>query len=411
MSNRVVVTGIGAVTPIGNDAQSYIDNLMFSKLGIAPITNFDATDTGITVAGELKDFEAEQRLDKKQAKRMDKFSQYAVYTAIEAMEDAKLSKGDVNPEDLGVIYGSGIGGLTTIQEQVIKMNEKGSKRVSPLFVTNSITNMAAGNISIEFNAQNTSQTVVTACASATNAIGNAFEHIKNGKAKVMITGGAEASINRIGISGFAALTALSSAEDPTKASVPFDKERHGFVMGEGAATLILENYEYAKSRGAKILAEITGYGSTSDAYHMTQPNPEGLGAMKAMKMALDQGGHTVEEVDYINAHGTSTPANDSAESAAINKLFESNDHYKVSSTKSMTGHLLGAAGAIEAVATIGALKLGKLPENVGYKNKDENCDIPLVTNSGETCDVKLAISNSFGFGGHNAVLAFEKWGA
>ncbi|MDN6029263.1 MAG: beta-ketoacyl-ACP synthase II [Lactobacillus sp.] len=407
--NRVVVTGIGAVTPIGNDAPTYIKALLASKVGVGPITKFDAGQTGIHVAAEVKDFDPTKRLDKKAVKRMDAFSCYALYSAVEAMTQAGLIDGGVDPDDLGVIYGSGIGGLTTIEEQVIKMHEKSPKRVSPLFVPNSIINMAAGNLSIHFHAQNTSQGIVTACSSGTNAIGNAFEYIKAGKAKVMIAGGTEASVNEIGIAGFASLTALSKADDPMKASIPFDKDRNGFVMGEGAGTLILEDYDHAKARGAEILAEVVGYGTTSDAYHITAPNPEGKGAYKAMKQAIDEGGIATSEVDYINAHGTSTHANDSAEAAAIANLFKDNDHVKVSSTKGMTGHALGAAGALEAVGVVGAMRHNQMPVNVGVQNQDPECPVTLVTAGNAKAPVKYAISNSFGFGGHNAVLAFKRW--
>ncbi|MGF2384425.1 beta-ketoacyl-ACP synthase II [Lentilactobacillus otakiensis] len=405
--SRVVVTGMGAVTPIGNDVDSFLENLFASKVGIAPITKFDSEPTGITVAGEVKDFDPLKRVDKKFAKRNDLFCTYALYSATEAMENAGLLDGGVDPEELGVIYGSGIGGLTTIEQQVIKMHDKSPKRVSPLFVPDSIINMAAGNISIAFNAKNTSQAIVTACSSGTNAIGNAFEYIKQGKAQVMIAGGTEASVNEIGIAGFAALTALSKATDPTKASIPFDKDRNGFVMGEGSGTLILEDYDHAKARGAKILAEVVGYGTTSDAYHMTAPDPEGTGAKRAMQQAVKEAGIDETQVDYINAHGTSTHANDSAEAKAINEVFANNDHVKVSSTKGMTGHALGAAGAIEAVATIGAIQHNQMPVNVGVVNQDEECDVDLVDDSNKHAEVNYAISNSFGFGGHNAVIAFK----
>lgn len=404
---RVVVTGMGTVNPLGNDVKSFLDNMFDSKVGISKITKFDATETGITVAGEVKDFDPTVRMDKKAARRNDAFSNYAVYSAKEAMEMAGLNEDNVDPYMLGVIYGSGIGGLTTIEEQVIKMHDKGPKRVSPLFVPNSIANMAAGNIAIEFNALNTSQAVVTACSSGTNAIGNAFEFIKSGKADVMIAGGAEASVNEIGISGFAALTALTKSEDPMNASIPFDKDRNGFVLGEGAGTLILESYDHAKARGANILCEIVGYGTTSDAYHMTAPDPEGKGAMRAMQQAIDEANIPASDVDYINAHGTSTKANDSAESKAIADVFKDNDHVKVSSTKSMTGHLLGAAGAIEAVAVVGSIQRNQMPVNVGVKNQDEECPVDLVTEDNKKGAVNVAISNSFGFGGHNAVLAFK----
>ncbi len=339
---------------------------------------------------------------------MDNFSRYAVYSAMEAMENAGLSKGDYDPYDLGVIYGSGIGGLTTIQEQAIKMSKKGPGRVSPFFVPNSIINMAAGNISINLDARNTSQAIVTACSSGTNAIGDAYEHIKNGKAKLMIAGGSEASVNELGIAGFAALSALSTSETVENGSIPFDKNRNGFVMGEGAGTLILEDYDHAKARGAKILGEIVGYGTTSDAYHLTAPRPDGAGAIAAMKQAVDEGDIKTSDLDYVNAHGTSTHANDSAESKAISTLFSDNDHIKVSSTKGMTGHALGAAGALEAVITVGALNRGQMPVNVGVKEQDPECDVNLVNEENKKSDVTTAISNSFGFGGHNAVLAFKK---
>lgn len=406
---RVVITGMGAVTPLGNSAAEFIDGILKSQVGIAPITKFDATATGITVAGEVKDFDATKRIDKKSAKRNDLFTQYAMYSAAEAFENAGLSDGGVDPEELGVIYGSGIGGLTTIEEQVIKMHEKGPKRVSPLFVPNAIVNMAAGDVAIMINAQNTSQGIVTACSSATNAIGNAFEYLQLGKAQVIVTGGSEASVNQIGIAGFASLTALSKSEDPQQASIPFDRDRNGFVMGEGAATLVLETLDHAQQRHAPILAEVVGYGTTSDAYHMTAPDPEGKGAMRAMQQALNQAHITPDQVDYINAHGTSTAANDSAEAQAIERLFGQNSHVKVSSTKGMTGHLLGAAGAIEAVATIGAMQQSQMPVNVGVQHQDEVCPVTLVNDENKQAPVEYALSNSFGFGGHNAVIALKRW--
>lgn len=405
---RVVITGMGAVTPLGNTTREFLDGIQNGRVGIGPITKFDA-DTGVTVAGEVPDFDPTVWMSAKTAKRMDLFSQYALYSAMEAMTTAGLVDGGVDPLELGVIYGSGIGGLGTIEQQVIKMHDKGPKRVSPLFVSNSIINMAAGNLSIQFNAQNVSQAVVTACASATNAIGNAFDTIRLGRAQVMITGGAEASVNEIGIAGFAALTALSRSTDPERASMPFDANRNGFVMGEGAATLVLEELEHAQARGAHIYGEVVGYGSTADAYHVTAPDPSGAGAIRAMAQAVDEAGITPAEVGYINAHGTATMANDQAESRAIKSLFGDAD-VLVSSTKGMTGHLLGAAGAIEAVATVGALN-GELPVNVGCFDQDPECDVQLVTPSNRQRQVDYALSNSFGFGGHNAVLTFKRWGA
>lgn len=407
---RVVITGMGAITPIGNDAKTFIENVLAGKNGIAPITKFDASETGITNAGEVDDFDVRQRVGKKQGKRMDLFSQYAVHSALEAVEQAGINEDNTNPYDMGVIYGSGIGGLTTIQEQVTKMNEKGPKRVSPMFVPTAISNMGAGNIALRVGAKNICTTVVTACASATNAIGEAYRQIKEGRAKVMLTGGSEASVNEIGIAGFAALTALSKEVDPNKASLPFDKDRSGFVMGEGGATLVLESLEHAQARGAKILGEIVGYGATCDAYHLTSPDPSGEGAARAMQQAIDEAGITPDDVDYINAHGTATHANDSGESKAINRVFGIDSDVLVSSTKSMTGHLLGAAGAIEAVATVGGLMKGILPPNINLKNQDEECTVNIVkTGENQRQDATYAISNSLGFGGHNAVLAFKKW--
>ncbi|CAI2643537.1 3-oxoacyl-[acyl-carrier-protein] synthase 2 [Apilactobacillus kunkeei] len=409
MEKRVVITGIGAVSPLGNDANTFLDNIFASKTGIAPISKFDASETGVTLAAEVKDFDPLERIDKKISKRMDDFSRYALYSAYEAMEQAGLKEGEFDPDELGVIYGSGIGGLTTIQEQAIKMSKKGPGRVSPFFVPNSIINMAAGNISINLNARNTSQAIVTACSSGTNAIGDAFDYIRFGKAKMMITGGSEASVNELGIAGFAALSALSTSEKVEDGSIPFDKDRNGFVMGEGAGTLVLEELEHAKARGANILAEVVGYGTNSDAYHLTAPRPDGSGAVDAMKLALKDANVDPKDVDYVNAHGTSTHANDSAESQAIKKVFADNDHIKVSSTKGMTGHALGAAGSLEAVIMVGALQRQQMPVNYGVKNIDPQVEVELVNEDNKKSPVNYEISNSFGFGGHNAVLVFKKY--
>ena len=407
---RVVITGMGAVAPNGNGIQEFISNSFAGKVGIKAIKKFDAKPTGITVAGEIDDFDPNDVIGKKAARRMDLYSQYALQSAIEAMEMAEINETNTKPVDMGVIYGSGIGGLTTIQEQIIKMHDKGPKRVSPMFVPMSIANMAAGNISIHFNAQNICTSIVTACATGTNAIGEAFRQVKEGRAKVMIAGGSEASVNEIGIAGFAALTALSQATDPLKASLPFDKARQGFVLGEGGATLVLEDLEHAQKRGANILGEIVGYGATSDAYHITSPDPTGAGAARAMELAIKEAGVSPSEISYINAHGTATHANDEGESKAINQVFGSDSHVRVSSTKGMTGHLLGAAGAIEAVLTVVALQNGQLPLNIGCFNQDPKCSVNLVTaENSDASNARYAISNSFGFGGHNAVLAFKKW--
>lgn len=401
---------MGAVAPNGNGIQEFISNSFAGKVGIKTIKKFDANSTGITVAGEIDNFDPNDVIGRKAARRMDLYSQYALQSAIEAMEMAEINETNTKPVDMGVIYGSGIGGLTTIQEQIIKMHDKGPKRVSPMFVPMSIANMAAGNISIHFNAQNICTSIVTACATGTNAIGEAFRQVKEGRAKVMIAGGSEASVNEIGIAGFAALTALSQATDPLKASLPFDKARQGFVLGEGGATLVLEDLEHAQKRGANILGEIVGYGATSDAYHITSPDPTGAGAARAMKLAIKEAGINPSEISYINAHGTATHANDEGESKAINQVFGSDSNVRVSSTKGMTGHLLGAAGAIEAVLTVATLQKGQLPLNIGCFNQDPNCSVNLVTaENSEASNARYAISNSFGFGGHNAVLAFKKW--
>lgn len=406
---RVVITGMGAITPLGNDVQTFTVNAYAGKVGIGPITKFDAEETGIAVAGEVKDFDPAEKVGKKAAKRMDLFSQYAVASAVEAVEQAGLTEENTRSEDLGVIYGSGIGGLTTIQEQIIKMHEKGPQRVSPMFVPTTIANMAAGNIAIRFHAQNICTAIVTACATGTNSIGEAYRQIKEGRAQAMICGGAEASVNEIGIAGFAALNALSKEKDPARASIPFDKKRSGFVLGEGAGTLVLESLEHAQSHGAKILGEVVGYGSNCDAYHITAPEPTGQPAARAMQEAIVEAGITADQVGYINAHGTSTHANDASESLAIRKVFGENSNVQVSSSKSMTGHLLGAAGAIEAVLTVDALQRQVLPPNVGLTEQDEECDINVVKTATPDPALQYAISNSLGFGGHNAVLAFRRW--
>ncbi|MBA2914403.1 beta-ketoacyl-ACP synthase II [Limosilactobacillus frumenti] len=407
---RVVITGMGAIAPNGNGLDKFVNNTLAGKVGIKPISKFDASETGITVAGEIDDFDPKAVVGKKAARRMDLYSQYAIQTADEAMKMAGIDEENTHPEDLGVIFGSGIGGLTTIQEQVIKMHDKGPRRVSPMFVPMAISNMAAGNIAIRFNAQNICTSITTACATGTNSIGEAYRQIKEGRAQAMIAGGSEASVNEIGIAGFAALNALSTTPDPLKASLPFDKDRNGFVLGEGAGALVLESLEHARKRGARIIGEVVGYGATGDAYHITAPDPTGKGAARAMQAAIDEAGIQADDVDYINAHGTATHANDSGESLAINKVFGKDSSVLVSSTKGMTGHLLGAAGAIEAVITVAALAKGKLPQNVGCFNQDPECNVHLVNATNQDAPTAdYALSNSFGFGGHNAVLAFRKW--
>lgn len=406
---RVVITGLGAVTPVGNSTEDFWNGIFNGEVGIAPITKFDATETGVTVAGEVKYFDPSARVGKRESRKMDLFSQYAVHAAGEALEQADLADGVDNPDRFGVIMGTGIGGLTTIEQQVIKMHDKGPKRVSPMFVPNAIPNMVSGNVSMRYGAKGINYTVSTACASATNAIGEAFWRIQSGKMDVMITGGSEASVNEMGISGFAALTALSTEPDPLKASTPFDVNRHGFVLGEGSGVLILESLEHAQARGANIIAEIVGYGSNADAYHLTSPTPDGSGPAGSVKLALDDAGIQPDDIDYVNAHGTATGANDAAESKAMEAVFGKNG-VLVSSTKGMTGHLLGAAGAIEAIAAIGSLVREELPVNVGLTEQDpETAGVTLVNDDNKHVAPNYVLSANYGFGGHNAVVIFKKW--
>ncbi|MCT0039962.1 beta-ketoacyl-ACP synthase II [Weissella confusa] len=406
---RVVVTGLGAVTPVGNTANDFLDGIFNSQVGIAPITKFDATETGVTVAGEVKGFDPAERVGKREARKMDLFSQYAVHSAGEALENAGLADGVDNPDRFGVIMGNGIGGLTTIEEQVIKMHDKGPQRVSPMFVPNAIPNMVSGNVSMRYGAKGINYTLSTACASATNAIGEAFWRIQSGKYDVMVTGGSEATVNEMGISGFAALTALSTEPNPLEASKPFDVNRHGFVMGEGSGILVLESLEHAQARGAKIIAEVVGYGANSDAYHLTSPTPDGSGPAGSVKLALQDAGIEASDIDYVNAHGTATGANDAAESKAMELVFGKNG-VLVSSTKGMTGHLLGAAGAIEAIAAIGALVREQLPVNVGVTEQDpETAGVTLVNDDNKFVAPNYVLSANYGFGGHNAAIIFKKW--
>ncbi|MCD1023386.1 MULTISPECIES: beta-ketoacyl-ACP synthase II [Enterococcus] len=410
--NRVVITGYGVASPIGNDAQTFLDSLKEGKNGIGEITQFDASQTGITVAAEVKDFPFDKYFIKKDAKRMDKFSLFGIYAALEAVAMSGLDTKQMDVDRFGVMVSSGIGGLQTIQDQVIRMHDKGPKRVSPMFVPMSIVNMVAGNIALKVGAKGICTSTVTACASGTHSIGEAFRNIKHGYADVILAGGAEASINEIGISGFAALTALTNESNPDKASVPFDENRSGFVMGEGGGVVVVESLEHAQARGANILAEIVGYGANCDAYHMTAPNPDGSGAGKAMKLAMQEAGITPKDVDYINAHGTSTPANDVAEAKAIQYgLGEGYKDTYVSSTKSMTGHLLGAAGGVEAIASILALQHQFVPPTINVTKQDPAIDLNVVTNQAKEAELKYAMSNSLGFGGHNAVICLKRWEA
>lgn len=409
--NRVVITGMGAITPLGNTVEAFWDGLKNGKNGIAPITKFDASETGITVAAEVKDFDPTLYMDRKEYKRMDLYSQYAVAAAVQAVENAGLEVDKIDATRFGVIIGSGIGGLCEMESGIIKMHNKGPKRVPPMFVPMTIGNMAAGNTSIKVGAKGVSLDIVTACASATNSIGEAYRNIKHGYSDVILAGGAEGTICEIGIAGFAALTALSESTDPDRASIPFDKERNGFVMGEGAGVLLLESLEHAQKRGANILAEVVGYGANSDAYHMTAPSVDGSGAGEAMKMAIKEAGIQPSDIDYINAHGTSTPANDSSETKAIKYALgeEIAKTVAISSSKSMTGHLLGAAGGIESIACVKAILDDFVPPTLGLKEQDEACDLDYVANVGRAQNVRYTLNNSLGFGGHNAVLCFKKW--
>ena len=410
MKNRVVITGMGAVTPIGNDVNSFWNNVMQGTCGIDVIKSFDITDFKCKLAAEIKDFDPTVAIDKREARKMDKYCQYAMVAAEEAMKDSGLDLETIDRERIGVVVGSGIGGLSTIEQEHTKLMEKGPGRVSPFLIPMIISNIAAGNIAIKYGSKGMCTSVVTACATGTNAIGDAFHMIQHGRADIIIAGGAEGSITPLSLAGFASLTALSTSTDPLRASIPFDKERNGFIMGEGAGIVILESLEHAQKRNAKIYAEMKGYGSTCDAYHITSPSPDGEGAARAMVMALRDGDVKAEEVSYINAHGTSTPYNDKFETIAIKSAFgESAYKIPVSSTKSMTGHLLGAAGAIEAIVCAKALEDGFVPPTIGYKVPDEDCDLDYVPNTGRKQELQYAMSNSLGFGGHNATILLKKW--
>lgn len=382
-----------------------------AKNGIDFIKSFNTDDFKVKIAAELKDFKPENILEKKEIKRLDRFCVYSIYAADEAMKMSGLTDDNINKKRLGTIVSSGIGGLDTLQEQIIKMHEKGSSRVSPLFIPMAITNMSSGIVAIKHNAKGANMCIVTACATATHSIGEAFRYIKHGYLDACIAGGTEAPINEVGISGFTSITALTHSSDINNASIPFDKNRDGFVMGEGAGVLVLEELEHALNRNANIIGEIVGYGATCDAYHMTSPIPTGEGAIDAMVLAIEEAGINKTDIGYINAHGTSTPANDITETNAIKSLFEGHAYkLAVSSTKSMTGHLLGAAGAVESIITIKALQEGFLPPTINTKNLDEGCDLDYVLGVGRKEEIKYALSNSLGFGGHNAVLCFKKWG-
>lgn len=408
---RVVITGMGAVTPIGNDAQTYMDALKKGVCGVGPITRFDTEAFKVKVAAEVKDFDPTAYMDKRQSKRMDAFCHYAVAAATQALEQAGLAEeGQMDPWRAGVIFGSGCGGLPIVESEVVRLHEKGPGRVSPLYIPQMIANMAAAHISMRFGLRGESICPVTACATSTNALGEAMRAIRHGYQDVIVAGGTEAAICTIGVAGFQNMKALYVGEDPQAASIPFDKRRSGFVMGEGAGALVLESLTHAKARGANILCELAGYGATSDAYHITSPDPEGRGAARAMEVAIADAGLTPKDIDYINAHGTSTPLNEKYETIAIKKVFgEGVQQVKISSTKSMTGHMLGAAGAVEAMACILAIREGIIPPTINYVEPDEECDLDITPNHAVSADVKTAISNSLGFGGHNATVLLKRY--
>ena len=408
---RVVVTGMGAVAPNGNSVSEYWDALTAGQSGIDHITYFDTTDFPVKIAGELSNFDPEQYFERKEVRKLDPFSVYALVASNEAIQMSGLDAGGFDPQRAGVMLGCGIGGITTLLAEHVVLQNRGARRISPFFVTKLISNIAGGQIAIKWDLRGPNQTVTSACASATDAIGLALRLIQSGSADIMVAGGTEASICDLPLAGFSTIRALCNAADPPQsASRPFDKDRGGFVMGEGAGILVLETEKHAQSRGATIIGELAGYGSTNDAFHVTQPAEGGAGAVKAMQLAIEDAGAEPEEVDYINAHGTSTPYNDKNETAAIKTVF--GDHarkLKISSTKSMTGHLLGASGGIEAIAALKAIEKQTIPPTINYTTPDPDCDLDYVPNTAEETQVNSVLSNTFGFGGHNAVVFMRKW--
>lgn len=411
---RVVVTGIGAVTPIGNTAEETWKGMVAGKNGIGPITRFDTTEYKAKLAAEVKGFDPLEYMDKSESRREDLFSQYAIAAACQAVADSGVNEENTDPYRYGVYVGSGIGGMKTFSDECAKLIERGPRKVSPFFVPMMISNMAAGNIAIRFGCKGVTLPVVTACATSTNAVGEAYRAIKHGYADVIIAGGAEATILPMAVAGFTNCQALSLSEDPNEASIPFDARRSGFVMGEGAGILILEEYEHAIARNAKIYAEISGYANTCDAYHMTAPDPQAESSARAVELAFEEAGYksgTVKPEDiYVNAHGTSTPLNDKTETSALKKAFgeEAAKKLHVSSTKSMTGHMLGAAGAVEAIAAVKAIDEGVVPPTIGYKEADPECDLDITPNNAVKTDIKMSASISLGFGGHNGCVVFNK---
>ena len=410
MKTRVVVTGMGAITPIGNDVESFWQGLKDKTVGIGPITYFDTTEYKCKLAAEVKGFDPKQYMDAKAARRMEAFSQFAVAASKEALEQSGIDMEKEDPYRVGVCVGSGIGSLQAMEKDVKKLNEKGPSRVIPLLVPLMISNMAAGNVAIQFGLKGKCFNVVTACATGTHSIGEAFRSIQYGEADVMVAGGAEASITPIGIAGFTSLTALNTTEDASRASIPFDEDRNGFVMGEGAGVVVLESLEHAKARGANILAEVVGYGATCDAFHITSPAEDGSGAARAMENAMKDAGITAEDIDYVNAHGTSTHHNDLFETKAIRlALGDHAEKVKINSTKSMIGHLLGAAGGVEFITCVKSIQDGFVHATAGLKKPGEGCDLDYTMGDGVSMNVDVAISNSLGFGGHNASLIVKKF--
>lgn len=407
---RVVITGMGTVNPIGNSVAESWQAIKDGKCGIGPITRYDCSDMRVKLAGEVKDLDIDSVLGKREAKKMDRFTQFALIAAQQAMDDSGLDREGEDLSRCGVICSSGIGGFETVSEAHRRGESRGYDSVSPFVIPMIISNMAAGQIAIRFGFQGMCTCVVTACAGGTNAVGDAFHYIRDGYAEVMLCGGTEASITPMSIGGFTSMKALTQTEDPDRASIPFDAERSGFVMGEGAGVLLLEELEHAKTRGAKIYAEVVGYGATCDAHHITAPLADGSGGAKAMAMALTDGGVSPEQVGYINAHGTSTHLNDAGETAAVKTVFGPHAYQlAMSSTKSMTGHMLGAAGAVEAIFTALSLRDGFLPATIHYQTLDPDCDLDVVPNEGRPADIRYALSNSLGFGGHNGSLLLKKW--
>ena len=410
MEKRVVITGIGAITPIGNNAEEFWKGIKEGKCGIDDITLFDTSNSKVKIAAEVKNFNPEEHFDRRNVKRLDRFSHFAIVAAREAMKDSGITSENTNMEKLGVIVSSGIGGLETIEEQVENCYQKSPDKVSPMYIPMVIANMATGNVALDIGAKGESFAIVTACASATHSIGEAYRMIKHGYQEAVVAGGTEASITPTGIAGFANIKALNTTLDKNRASIPFDKERSGFIMGEGAGVLILEELEHAKRRNAKIYAEVVGYGASSDAYHITSPAPEGEGGARAIVNAIEDAKIKPEEIDYINAHGTSTHLNDTCETMAIKRaLGEASKKVMVSSTKGHVGHLLGAAGGVEAIVCVKALQEGFVPATINYKVADEECDLDIVPNEGREIEIKYAMSNSLGFGGHNSTIVLKKW--